>query len=76
MLGPLFYMIYTNDLCESISEEVIQFADDCTAIISSNIQENLDVKIGSLLTKLLNYFSENRLTLNIEKIIASLFMNR
>ena len=68
VLGPLFYLIYTNDICNAISHaSLIQFADDTTLYCSGPNLTDLRTNITSDLTRLVSYFSSNSLQLNLSK---------
>lgn len=66
ILGPLLYILYTNEL-PSITPNTIQFADDTSVIFSVDSKDNECEKILSTLSVLENWFSSNNLLLNVEK---------
>ena len=72
ILGPLLFIIYTNDLPKACnSSDVFLFADD-TNIAGINCSKNeLEVDLASVNTWLLN----NKLTLNLEKTVHDNFKN-
>ena len=67
VLGPLLYLIYTNNLACTIDEDVIQFADDTSLIFSDPSTVNLNTNIFSTLETLENWFAANNLLLNTNK---------
>ena len=68
VLGPLLFIIYTNDLPNSLSySRCILFADDTTIYYSSQDLDDLFNKVKSDLTVLTDWFKANKLTLNINK---------
>ena len=77
ILGPLLFIIYTNDLPESIvHSKTVLFADDTTIYcMDKNIQQ-LYEKINSDLITLDDWFRENKLSLNTSKTNYIHFGNR
>lgn len=67
ILGPLLYLLYTNDLSSIIKEFIIQFADDTTLVISDKNEEVLRQRILASMDILKKWFAANDLMLNIEK---------
>ncbi len=68
VLGPLLFIIYTNDLPLSLTyTKAILFADDTTLFASSNQPEELYHKINNNLDCLCDWFKANKLSLNIAK---------
>lgn len=67
VLGPLLFIIYTNDLPESISGRSILFADDTTVYASSSSLTELCLHINSDLNSLTDWFCANKLSLNVGK---------
>lgn len=68
ILGPLLYIIYTNELPSILSEKILQFADDTSIIVSSReggdiLKENISTAIKTLQ----RWFNTNNLTLNVNK---------
>ena len=66
ILGPLLYIIYTNEL-PSITKNTVSFADDTTVIFATDSEEDESEVVLSTLTLLENWFSINNLLLNVEK---------
>ena len=80
ILGPLFFLIYINDISHSSSIfNPISYADDTTLYTTLEKIENLDSNIptGELLSTHLNlvneWLSANKLTLNINKTKYMIF---
>ena len=68
VLGPLLFIIYTNDLPYSLEKSnCILFADDTTIYMSSNNMQQLQHSINSDLDKLTDWFKANKLSLNVSK---------
>ena len=70
VLGPLLFIIYTNDLPNCLSDsKAILFADDTTLYVSSNNIKTLYHSVNSELESLNDWFRSNKLSLNIGKHI-------
>ncbi len=74
VLGPLLFIIYTNDLpnCLTTSKAIV-FADDTTLYQSSNNIQQLFESINHELEFLLDWFRANKLSLNVTKTHFVLF---
>nr|CAI5828310.1 unnamed protein product [Callosobruchus analis] len=67
ILGPLLYILYTNELPEQIKHRSIMYADDTSIIFSEETVENCKVQIVNTLGILDDWFSNNNLILNVNK---------
>jgi len=67
-LGPLLFIVYTNDLnrCLNLTKLVL-FADDTTVYLPSKNLTYLFTKINNKLLNVTNWFRANKLSLNISK---------
>ncbi len=74
VLGPLLFIIYTNDLpnCLNHSKSVL-FADDTTIFLTGNDAENLFIDISHDFINLVDWFMANKLFLNLTKTNYILF---
>lgn len=74
ILGPLLFLLYIND-CTKASNilNLILFADDTNAFYSHNNITRLVEIVNAELSKLLNWFYANKLSLNIDKTCFILF---
>ena len=76
VLGPLLFIIYTNDLPDCLSHcETILFADDTTIYESSTDVKYLYTNMNKNLENLSDWFKSNKLSLNISKTNYILFTN-
>ena len=68
VLGPLLFIIYTNDLPHSLTySNCILFADDTTIYCTSNNKTTLQRNIENDMKSLAGWFYANKLSLNIKK---------
>ena len=67
-LGPLFFVIYVNDIINSTgnSVKIIMFADDTNIFISSRSLDDLYEKAKEILLKLRRYIDANYLHINLK----------
>lgn len=74
VLGPLLFLIFINDL-EYVSTRLfsIIFADDTNLFISGNDIDEMNREINSEMSKVYNWFSANKLVLNLEKTCYMIF---
>ena len=77
VLGPLLFIVYTNDLPDCIEgAETILFADDTTICQSSDNIELLYHSMNDNLDRLTDWFKANKLSLNINKSNYMIFPNK
>jgi hypothetical protein len=77
VLGPLLFIIYTNDLPKSIqNSKSIIFADDTTVYASSTSLPILFNTINADLNGLADWFCANKLSLNVSKTNYVLFSRK
>jgi len=69
ILGPLFFLLYTNDLPNAISDlsTPILFADNTSLIISKPNSSQLEKDINTVIQTLSRWFYNNLLFFNFEK---------
>ena len=67
ILGPLFFILYVNDLNNASLLDAILFADDTNLFISHNDPVYLTNTLNRELNKLSTWFAANRLSLNLAK---------
>ena len=73
-LGPLIYLIFTNNLANKLSFcNSIMFADDTTLYKTHNNLGYLKWSIEQDMSTLMDWFRANKLTLNLEKTACILF---
>ena len=68
VLGPLFFLIYVNDMVSACKElELVLFADDTNIFAKSKEPSELFRKVNRGMNELHRWFKCNRLTLNLKK---------
>ena len=68
VLGPLFFIIYVNDMARACPGlHLVLFADDTSGFAKDRDPAKLLGKVGEGLGQLSSWFRRNRLTLNIKK---------
>ena len=73
-LGPLIYLIFTNDLVKNVTHcNTILFADDTTLYETHNNLRFLKWSLEQEFVTLLDWFRANKLTLNLDKTACILF---
>ena len=77
VLGPLLFIIYTNDLPDAIKRvKCILFADDTTLYISSKNLSTMYGIMNSEINVISDWFKANKLSLNASKTNYMLIGNR
>ena len=78
VLGPLLFLIYTNDIIECLHTEckLRLFADDSNAFVSRKTAYELKIAIKEILTDLFMWFTANRLTVNLDKTCYTIFKSK
>jgi hypothetical protein len=68
ILGPLLFIVYMNDLASIPNRpDMILFADDTNLLYQHKNFNSLIHEVNSSLSTIANWFTENKLSLNIEK---------
>ena len=68
LLGPILFILYINDLTSSSNLiKFVIYADDTTLFLASKSVEELYKVANAELTKVANWFHDNRLSLSINK---------
>ena len=69
ILGPLLFLIYINDIVNSINVlSFVLFADDNTVYVQHDSIDGAIQILNSELAKVAEWFDSNKLTLNVNKI--------
>ena len=76
ILGPLLFLIYINDICESNNlANFTLFADDTTILFQNASLDNLISNVETIFPDVVNWLQANKLSLNMTKTKAVLFDN-
>ena len=77
VLGPLLFIIYINDLANSCKDGLFRiFADDTGIFCHSKNLISLVDKAENIIKSIVNWFTANKLTLNVEKKPYSSFSDQ
>ena len=74
VLGPLFFIIYVNDMISRVGKDNVKlYADDTVIFAESNNQLDLQYKVQNLLDIFTKWSKENKLSINVDKTIGMLW---
>jgi hypothetical protein len=76
VLGPLFFLLYINDINKALKSYFHLYADDTILIHSSNCPGKLKNDLEAELNDLSKWLEINKLTLNMSKTEAIFFGNK
>ena len=69
-LGPLLFLLYINDISNSVSSIPRLFADDTCLLVNAATPDELQNKLKSELSAICNWMTANKLSLNTNKLNA------
>lgn len=74
IFGPLFLLLYVNDMYGLLEKQnLTQYADDTSIILSALNLQNLEVGYHIVMKEIEQYFSNLELILNLDKTKVMLF---
>ena len=77
VLGPLFFLVYVNDVQNALDDCNVKLYADDTVLYQSGLNgQEASVKLQSSLDLFVNWCSCNRLTINIQKTKVMVFGSR
>ena len=77
VLGPLLFLLYTNDLNQAIKScKVHHFADDTNVLFLSNSIKKLKKQVNADLKHLVNWLNANKISLNVKKTEMVIFKSK
>ena len=77
ILGPLLFLIYVNDICNSCNElKFYLFADDTNLLYADKNIKSLESTVNKELYKVYTWLTANKLSLNIKKSNFVIFRAR
>ena len=75
VLGPLLFLLYTNDLNQAIkSYKVHHFADDTNLLFLCNSIKKLNKQVNADLKHLVNWLNANKISLNVKRTEMVIFI--
>lgn len=76
ILGPLFFIVFLNDITEtcSTSDRIVLYADDTNILIKDKSTNELVRKSNDASNKIINYLTNNGLILNASKTFYMQFL--
>ena len=77
ILGPLFFLLYINDI-SNISNELFMllYADDTNVFFTGDTIQNMCSRVNDELEKIVSWLNANRLSLNVKKSHFMIFTTR
>jgi len=73
VLGPLLFLIYSNDIGNCTDSMIRLFADDTNGFVNSHDYPSLKKAIISTLKEIFTWCSDNKLSINMDKTCYSIF---
>ena len=67
ILGPLLFILFVNDLPDSVFCKTVMYADDTSLLVSSSDPVSLQNSLNDNLDSIARWFRINKLTLNLAK---------
>jgi len=77
VIGPLLFILYINDIVQSVlSSNVLLFADDTLITISGDSSEEVQRKLNTDLALVYKWLNINKLKLNVDKTKCMIITNK
>ena len=73
VLGPLLFLIFTNDIGNCTESKIRLFADDTNSFVNSDSYTGLKKIISSTLKEIFKWCSDNKLTIATDKTCYTIF---
>ena len=73
ILGPLLFLIYVNDMSQSVNCNLLLYADDSCLTVSHKDVNYIENTLNSNLSTLCNWFVDNKLSIHLGKTESILF---
>ncbi|PFX26681.1 putative RNA-directed DNA polymerase from transposon BS [Stylophora pistillata] len=68
ILGPLLFNVYINSLPNAVKEtRMILYADDAVLFCDASTRQELQIALEREFTEISNWYTDNRLTINVKK---------
>ena len=75
-LGPLFYLLYVNDMPSAIDCNLFLFADDSAILVSHKEKSEVERLLSVELLHLSAWLTDNKLSLHLGKTESILFWSK
>ena len=67
-MGPLLFNVYINSLPNAVKEtRMILYADDAVLFCDASTRQELQIALEREFTEISNWYTDNRLTMNVKK---------
>ena len=67
-MGPLLFNVYINSLPNAVKEtRMILYADDAVLFCDASTRQELQIALEREFTEISNWYTDNRLTINVKK---------
>ena len=78
ILGPLLFLIYINDMAESVSSDLFLYADDSCLVFQHKDVKEIEIQLNTDFANLCDWFVENKLSIHFgdDKTKSILFVNK
>ena len=78
ILGPLLFLLYINDMPESVSSELFLYADDSCLVFQHKDIKVIEKQLNKDFSELCDWFIENKLSIHFgdDKTKSILFVNK
>ena len=78
ILGPLLFLIYINDMPESVSSDLFLYADDSCLVFQHKDLKEIEKQLNKDFADLCDWFVENKLSIHFgdDKTKSILFVNK
>ncbi|XP_028166266.1 uncharacterized protein LOC114357040 [Ostrinia furnacalis] len=67
ILGPILFLLYINDLPDTIRHKCLLYADDTTILIKADKTYDLETEINNTIKTLMTWLDSNNMKINIDK---------
>ena len=64
ILGPLLFLLYVNDMPQSVSCDLLLYADDSCLVYSDKEFDNIETKLNDNFNSLCDWFVDNKLSIH------------